>query len=96
MADESEAHIWGVEIDGGSFITPEVTVTGGAITLETGSTLHIYGREMSFSEGALSGAWADGSPFTFALVMVDEGEEGEFTEIPSSLPSEVIFYKTEL
>ena len=94
LEDESEAHLWDVDINGGSFVTPGVFISGGAVTIEAGTALHVYGRSLNFSDGKVSGTWTDETPFEFALVMVNEAEDG-FAKIPRSLPNEVTFHEVE-
>lgn len=94
LADESEAHIWRVNIDGGSAIAPGMAVSGGAVTLETGTSLHIYGRSLDFSDGKIVGAWIDETPFEFSLVIANEAGDGS-SEVPVSLPDEVTFHEIE-
>lgn len=103
LTDDSEAHVWLLDIEGGKFSTPEISVSGGAITIEPGTALHIYGREIRFADGKLSGIWANGTQFEFWLLrntqkrrfwLFKGDEEDRHTEIPSSLPKEVIFHQT--
>lgn len=92
LEDESEAHLWDVDINGSSFVTPGVFISGGAVTIEAGTALHVYGRSLNFSDGKVSGTWTDETPFEFALVMVNEAKDG-FAKIPRSLPNEVTFHE---
>lgn len=94
LSDRSVAHIRRLSLDGGAFIAGEVNTSGGAVTYTAGTTLHIYGRSLSFADGIISGSWADGTPFALTLIeSLGNPEEAGSFEMPTSLPSEVIFHE---
>lgn len=94
LGGKSETHVGSLTMEDGSLQVSGVNVSGGVITLKKGATLHLYGQNISFSDGKLSGAWADGSRFKFWLVqLLGEGEEKKF-EFFYSMPNQVIFHNT--
>lgn len=95
LRDNSEAHIRSLNIGDGSIQASGVNISGGAVTLERGTTLHIYAQKLGFKDGKLSGTWADGSSFKFWLVQYFGNEEQSRYKLPDSMPDQVIFHKTE-
>ncbi len=94
LADNSEAHVQSLSMEDGLLQASGVDVSGGAITLKKKATLHIYGQKISFSDGKLSGIWADGTSFKFWLVQrLGYGEQEKF-ELFDSMPNQVIFHDT--
>ena len=105
LSDRSEAHVRSLDIEGDSFTAPGVNVSGGAVILESGTTLHIYGREVNFADGKLFGIWNDGTRYEFWLIrrvknnwferfLSGKDGEREYFEIPKSMPNEIIFHQT--
>ena len=105
ISDRSEAHVHSLDIEGDSFSAPGVKVSGGAVVLESGTALHIYGREVNFADGKLSGIWDDGTSYEFWLIRRvknnwferfwrGEDSDREYFEIPQSMPKEIIFHQT--
>ena len=94
LVDESQAHIRKMALDGGSFVTPSVSVSGGAVILEEGTELHIYGRSLNFSDGKILGFWIDETPFELPIVIANKDENG-LAKIPTALPPEVTFHEIE-
>ena len=105
IGDRSEAHVHSLDIEGDSFSAPGVKVSGGAVVLESGTALHIYGREVNFADGKLSGIWDDGTGYEFWLIRRvknnwferfwhGEDSDREYFEIPQSMPKEIIFHQT--
>ncbi|MGD1896080.1 MAG: hypothetical protein ACFB16_03915 [Phormidesmis sp.] len=95
LQDNSEAHIRSATLDGGSFVALDANVSGGAITFEPGTKLNIYAQTLSFDNGQLSGTWADGRDFQFAIVQdLGNEEEGPIFEVPDAMPAAVVFHET--
>ncbi|MEL7224378.1 MAG: hypothetical protein AAGL17_05835 [Cyanobacteria bacterium J06576_12] len=90
LMGQSEAHIWGMNIEGGSFVTRDIAVMDSTVTLEPGATLNLYVRSVDFADGRLFGRWKDGTPFDFTVVMSDPARS--LATVPSELPDEVIFH----
>lgn len=94
LGGRSEVEVRSMVLDGGSFITPDVNVSGGAITLAEDSTLTIYGRDMRFESGVLLGSWADGTSFSLSLLMLrNAGTEQEIFEVPDAMPAQVVLHE---
>lgn len=104
LKDRSKVRVRSLDIQGGgSFSATGVEVSGGAVILESDTALHIYGREIDFANGKLSGIWADGTYFEFWLIrrIKDNwfwffwraGDDAPEYKIPKSMPNQIIYHQ---
>ena len=103
LRDRSVVHVRSLDIQGDLFSAPGVEVSGGAIVLGSNTALNIYGREINFADGKLSGTWVDGTHFEFWLIrrikdnwfwsLWRAGDDELTYEIPKSMPNQVIFHQ---
>lgn len=91
VTGETVVDIRKMTIEGGSLITPDLTVPGGALTLGENARVNLYASDVAFSDGQLSGKWMDGTTFAFAVVMrmFSEVDEGSFV-LPTSMPEQIV------
>lgn len=95
LKDKSDVRIKSLKLqDGSTSLSSGKEISGGVITLQKGATLHIYGESLNFSNGKLSGVWADGTKFNIWLLQNSQGQENRF-KLFQSMPKQVVFHKVE-
>lgn len=104
LNDDAIAHIYGINISGGSYMTSNIKVTGGAVTYGTNSTIHIYANNTVFEGGKLSGLWQNGKYFSFWLIEKKPSKKYKYNEphpyvyissIPTQMPKQIVIHKAE-
>ncbi|MDR1007331.1 MAG: hypothetical protein LBL65_02045 [Campylobacteraceae bacterium] len=105
LNDDAVAHIYGININGGSYMSQNVKVIGGVVTYSPNSTIHIYANNVVFEGGKLSGLWQNGKHFSFWLIEKKPDKRYKYNEphaggyalssIPIQMPKQVVVHKAE-